>query len=343
MKQLKSDILIPKERFKIINSTVTDLGTNKVCPSVMIVNRSLLNFRQKEAFAWGCQITICLTELLENGLPTKESEAKVNNFQCLIDGKIKESVESPNALFVVKEIQNGICKLHYQVRDAKSTKRILKKLINQNPVDLEWDYEICYDEEWADTEWVWDYFKLPWHTVVKYRPEFYNEQGHYTKDEWTSICDMDKEYDGHKFTLKEYIEVESNYVKFIRELMEYSEMEFVSVRRFNLYESISKRIAKDKRFCEINEPLKDLDKTLKKGLRIHRTKIGNYIRACLRELAEISFENRGKGFEFDFGYDYYMHIRSSLPVERLNQIARQNDLFLDPRYGKVGLTENAPI
>ena len=46
----------------------------------------------------------------------------MNNLQCLIDGKIKESVESPNALFVVKEIQNGICKLHYQVRDAKSTK-----------------------------------------------------------------------------------------------------------------------------------------------------------------------------------------------------------------------------
>ena len=102
-------------------------------------------------------------------------------------------------------------------------------------------------------------------------------------------------------------------------------------RRFNLYESISKRIAKDKRFREINEPLKDLDKPLRKGLRIHRSKIGNYIRACLRELAGISFENRGKGFEFDFGYDYYMHIRSSLPVERLNQIARQNDLFLDPR------------
>ena len=162
MKQLKSDILIPKERFKIINSTVTDLGTNKVCPSVMIVNKSLLNFRQKEAFAWGCQITICLTELLENGLPTKESEAKVNNLQRLIDGKIKESVESPNALFVLKDIHNGICKLYYQVKNTKSAKRILKRLINQNPVDLEWDYEICYDEEWADIEWVWDYFKLPW-------------------------------------------------------------------------------------------------------------------------------------------------------------------------------------
>lgn len=331
MKQQKSDILIPKERFKIINSTVTDLGTNKVCPSVMIVNKSLLNFRQKEAFAWGCQITICLTELLENGLPTKESEAKVNNLQRLIDGKIKESVESPNALFVLKDIHNGSCKLYYQVKNTKSAKRILKRLINQNPVDLEWDYEICYDEEWADTEWVWDYFKLPWHTVVKYRPEFYNEQGHYTKDEWTSIYDVDKEYDGHKFTLKEYIEVESNYVNFITDLMVSSEMEFVTVRRFNLYESISNQIAKDKRFCEINEPLKDLDKTLKKGLRIHRSKIENYIRACLRELAGISFENRGKGFEFDFGYDYYMHIRSSLPVERLNQIARQNDLFLDPR------------
>ncbi|MEE0082695.1 MAG: hypothetical protein UE068_00595, partial [Paludibacteraceae bacterium] len=98
-----------------------------------------------------------------------------------------------------------------------------------------------------------------------------------------------------------------------------------------LYDSISNQIAKDKRYREINEPLKDLDRLLRKGLRIHRSKIGNYIRACLRELAEISFENKGKGFEFDFGYDYYMHIRSSLPVERLSQIARQNDLFLDPR------------
>ena len=81
----------------------------------------------------------------------------------------------------------------------------------------------------------------------------------------------------------------------------------------------------------MNEPLKELDKSLRKGFRIHRSKIGSYIRACLRELVDISFENKGKGFEFDFGYDYYMHIRSSLPIERLNQIARQNDLFLDPR------------
>lgn len=331
MKQQKSDISIPKERYKTINSTVTDMGTNKVCPSVMIVNKSLLNFRQKEAFAWSCQIVICLTDILENGLPTKELEAKVNNLQWLIDGKIKESVESPNALFVLKEIQNGICKLHYQVREDKSTKRILKKLINQNLSDLEWNYEICYDEEWADIEWVWDYFKSPWHTVVKYRPEFYDEHGHYIKDEWTSICDVDKEYDGHKFTYSEYIEVENNYVNFITELMEYSEMEYVTIRRLTLCDSISNQIVKNKRFRDVNEPLKELDKSLIKGLRIHRSKIGSYIRACLRELAGISFENRGKGFEFDFGYDYYMHIRSSLPVERLNQIARQNDLFLDPR------------
>ena len=315
--QQKSDILIPKERYKIINSTVTDMGTNKVCPSVMIVNRSLLNFRQKEAFAWGCQIVIRLTDILENGLPTKESEAKVNNLQRLIDGKIKESVESSNALFVVKEIQNGICKLHYQVRDAKSTKRILKKLINQNLSDLEWNYEICYDEEWADIEWVWDYFKSPWHTVVKYRPEFYDEHGHYTKDEWTSICDVDKEYDGHKFTYSEYIEVENNYVDFIKELMEYSEMEYVTICRLTLCDSISNQIVKNKRFRDVNEPLKELDKSLRKGARIHRSKIGSYIRACLRELVDISFENKGKGFEFDFGYDYYMHIRSSLPIERL--------------------------
>ncbi len=329
--QQKSDILIPKERYKTINSTVTDMGTNKVCPSVMIVNKSLLNFRQKEAFAWSCQIVISLTDILENGLPTKELEAKVNNLQCLIDGKIKESVESPNALFVVKEIQNGFCKLYYQVRDTKSAKRILKRLINQNLSDLEWNYEICYDEEWADIEWVWDYFKSPWHTVVKYRPEFYDEHGYYTKDEWTSICDVDKEYDGHKFTFSEYIEVENNYVDFITELMEYSEMEYVTIRRLTLCDSISNQIVKNKRFRDVNEPLKELDKSLRKGLRIHRSKIGSYIRACLRELVDISFENKGKGFEFDFGYDYYMHIRSSLPIERLNQIARQNNLFLDPR------------
>ena len=45
------------------------------------------------------------------------------------------------------------------------------------------------DREKWEKEQEWRYTA---HTVVKYRPELYNEEGHYTTNERTAVCDVDR-------------------------------------------------------------------------------------------------------------------------------------------------------
>lgn len=46
--------------------------------------------------------------------------------------------------------------------------------------------------------------------VTKYNPAF-RIDGKYTRNEWTSISDIGKNYDGETFTLSAYEKVESHY------------------------------------------------------------------------------------------------------------------------------------
>lgn len=49
--------------------------------------------------------------------------------------------------------------------------------------------------------------------ISKYNPQYRNEEGCYTKNEWTSYSDIGTIYEGRKFTKEEYLYVEKNIVK----------------------------------------------------------------------------------------------------------------------------------
>lgn len=46
---------------------------------------------------------------------------------------------------------------------------------------------------------------MNWHEIVKYSPQKYDSNGIYTTDEWTSMWDVGKKFDGKLFTLEEYL------------------------------------------------------------------------------------------------------------------------------------------
>ena len=49
-------------------------------------------------------------------------------------------------------------------------------------------------------------------SITKYNPIYRNEFGLYQKNEWTSISDVGKQYDGKEFTLEDYLRIEEKYV-----------------------------------------------------------------------------------------------------------------------------------
>lgn len=69
--------------------------------------------------------------------------------------------------------------------------------------------------------------------ITKYPPQNRNEQGWYTKEEWTSYVDIGKVYDSGLFTLEDYLKVESNYCEEQKKLWKRTISENVS--GVNLY------------------------------------------------------------------------------------------------------------
>ena len=57
--------------------------------------------------------------------------------------------------------------------------------------------------------------------IVKYQPQYYKDRV-YTKNEWISVSDIGRNFDGEVLTNEEYLRVESAYVDTVKELLEVS-------------------------------------------------------------------------------------------------------------------------
>ncbi len=69
--------------------------------------------------------------------------------------------------------------------------------------------------------------------ITKYNPNFRDENGSYTKDEWTSLYDVGKKYNDKVFTIEEYLETEEKYINSILKIMTFAKIPYLQVR--NLY------------------------------------------------------------------------------------------------------------
>lgn len=57
----------------------------------------------------------------------------------------------------------------------------------------------------------------PWrhsaYLISKYNPEFRDEKGYYTKDEWLGFFDVGKEVNGEVLTIEQYLMAEKKYIE----------------------------------------------------------------------------------------------------------------------------------
>lgn len=146
MKEFK--VLIPDEHYSVLNFRQEDL------PGVAVVNSALRDFEPKEVFAWHLSIMIDLTDLVDNGMPSKNEVEIIDNYGDFLDDKIKgEDKEKPNALFLARITWNGTRELIWRVYDPEIADKFLKDLIADGNQVREFDYRIDHDEEWKLTEW----------------------------------------------------------------------------------------------------------------------------------------------------------------------------------------------
>ena len=170
-----------------------------------------------------------------------------------------------------------------------------------------------------------------WHEIVKYNPVYYDKNGVYTIDEWTSRSDVGKCYNGKTFSIEEYLKVEQQYIDVVLSVMDTAKCAYMTINYLEADKDYIVDRIKSSKFYNIDFPLLLSLPLVAKGKKIYYKKIDNLIRLALREYLYVVLCNNKHKLQIEFGYDYYMKISSSLSNTVLQEKVSKVGLFLDPR------------
>jgi len=156
------------------------------------------------------------------------------------------------------------------------------------------------------------YKKRRYYEIVKYDPEFRNDQGHYMKDEWTSISDVGKIYDGKLFTIEEYEHIENLYIQAVFLILEFFHTRSIKITHIYKSKNSRARTSKEKKLIACMDMFATGD-----VIRVNNKElITNLIKLRLREHApelEVIVDRKSRS-ELVFGYDYYMYLKTNIDV-----------------------------
>lgn len=145
--------------------------------------------------------------------------------------------------------------------------------------------------------------------IVKYPPEWYNEQGVYCRDEWTCFSDIGKAFNGKLFTAEEYLEVENRYIACVEDIATSSQCKYLTIGYLEDYNNSGYRYKE----------------------RIAKKHIHKVLRDMLRDNVFCVLVNLKRNVMIDIGFDYYMHVLCPLEYDVLNRIVEFHKLYLNPR------------
>lgn len=165
------------------------------------------------------------------------------------------------------------------------------------------------------------------YSIVKYRPQFYDSQSCYTRDEWISVSDIGKSFEDGVLTENEYLETEKHYIDTAIELARLSGCTFLTV---DYLEDKTKDIVQRSEKYSMGFNLMKSAKRIRQGMRIHISDCADYLRLSLRECCFVIFTNHSHNFNIQFGYDYYMFIYTVLPKSQVENVVSTNKLYFRP-------------
>ena len=141
--------------------------------------------------------------------------------------------------------------------------------------------------------------------ISKYNPWF-RVNGIYTKEEWTSIGDVGKCFDGKRFTFDEYIAIENNYVVFVDRIIQLTKTDLLKITG----------LEDDSHNCQYEN-----------GHILRKEEVSSVVRGCLRE--EYWCRLVASSLEISFGYDYYVYAKCSLNYFQMMDMASDLELFVE--------------
>lgn len=159
--------------------------------------------------------------------------------------------------------------------------------------------------------------------ISKYNSAFFDGNGKYLINEWTSISDIGKIYSGQEFTLDEYLEMEERYINIVNEFTKQTLSSFkFKLTKIEKY-TISKINMADEALMSLHDWVED-----GKTYFFEIENLPNILKLFLREdlWGEIILENKAKIF---VGYDYYLYIETDFFEESFLKYINGNNLFYE--------------
>ena len=155
---------------------------------------------------------------------------------------------------------------------------------------------------------------LKTYRVAKYDPRYRDAKGFYTRDEWTSVSDVGKVYDGVEFTWDAYLQTEDRYVNVAQYVIGALNLSQVFLKEFELV-------------ADNYEPISQLECDPSTALCV--------LRNVLRENCWCKFDLDGQGY-IHVGYEYYMYVGCVSRVELCAEFVKSHGLFLEEMRSPMG-------
>ena len=147
---------------------------------------------------------------------------------------------------------------------------------------------------------------MQWYRITKYDPAF-RDNGIYTRDEWTSISDVGKTYNGGPFSMDEYVKVESNYIACVKSIMRHLGVTAFAISALEVYRSGT---------------------NIEDGGTVSDKRVDHIMKACLRK--DIWCVLLSRIMTVRFGNDYYMYVQCDIAQNEVVKIAAEYSLYAEP-------------
>lgn len=145
--------------------------------------------------------------------------------------------------------------------------------------------------------------------ITKYNPQKRDEDGCFNGEEWTSIDDIGKTYEGNYFKKEEYLRIENAYIESIQIVMKEFNIDQLCImdleKKYELVEIMQQLNEKN---ILITEAEKAIYNSLSEGVAFEKNTVKEVIKLVLREFVWCQLYSPIKHFIIKFGYDYYMYI-----------------------------------
>ncbi len=159
--------------------------------------------------------------------------------------------------------------------------------------------------------------------ISKYNPKFRDDDGVYLKNEWTSMSDIGKTFDGKVFVKQEYEYVEKNYLNFFVQLCSIYKVDKINIRKIEIYDA--DYLMKD--IVSLPILYNSIKLKNKKICNVTISQATKFLQYCLREKCwgEIVVGS----LCLDIGYEYYLNISSRFEIMSIEDLANKNSLYVE--------------